>query len=166
VTPEDLDPPPHLEDRIVERLRAHGLLRTGRPWSGSALAAAATLVFGFTLGAWWPAPRTEVARGPRFLLLLYPGREAQVVDRDASARAHAAWVAALRERGREIRGERLAPDAGLTIGSGGAAVSEALQGFFVVGAPSLPDAVEIARGSPHVREGGRVVVRAIDTPSR
>jgi hypothetical protein len=39
-----------------------------------------------------------------------------------------------------------------------------VQGFFVVSAASLEEAAAVARSSPHVRDGGRIVVRPIDTP--
>lgn len=165
----DLEPPPHLEGRIVERLRANGLLRSGRPRTRPWLAAAALFVLGTSLGAWWRTPTKEVPPASRFLLLLYPGQATpqSLVDRDVSARDHGAWVAALRKRGRAVSGERLAPGADAAVGFEGSTAPEpAPQGFFVVGAPTLADAVELARESPHVQGGGRIVVRTIDTPSR
>ena len=39
-----------------------------------------------------------------------------------------------------------------------------LQGFFIVSGADLDDAANVARSSPHVQAGGRVIVRPIDTP--
>jgi hypothetical protein len=162
------DPPPYLEDHIGDQPTGAGLLHRRRhtPWIAAGLLAAACFVAGILaaglIGPWPPAPAGE----PRFLLLLYasaPGA-APSVDRDASARAHIAWLSGLRQQGRTITGERLA-DARQLIGfTGSEPPNPPVEGFFVVASDSIDDAVRIARSSPHVGEGGRIVVQAIDTP--
>ncbi len=79
--------------------------------------------------------------------------------------AYRAWARAQRAAGREISGERLAPD-GRVVAPGVTTTPERddLQGFFVISGASLDDAAAVARSSPHVQAGGRVLVRAIDTP--
>ena len=41
------------------------------------------------------------------------------------------------------------------------AAGRALAGFFIISASSQEDAVSVARGSPHVRHGGTIVVRPL-----
>ena len=164
----EIDPPPYLEDRIADQLTRAGLLHPRRqtPWLAAGLLAAACFVGGI-LAAGLIGPRPSApAAGPRFLLLLYasaPGA-APSVDRDASARAHIAWITGLRRQGRTITGERLADSRELIGFAGSEPPNPPLEGFFVVASDSMNDAVRIAQSSPHVGEGGRIVVQAIDTP--
>jgi hypothetical protein len=44
-------------------------------------------------------------------------------------------------------------------------IANSPSGFFMVRAASREDALAIASGCPHLRHGGTVVVRAIDTPT-
>ena len=70
-----------------------------------------------------------------------------------------------RDAGRQISGERLA-DSGVAVGMRGELpIARAeVQGFFVVSASTMDDAVAVARSSPHVQSGGTIIVRPIDTP--
>lgn len=164
----EIDPPPYLEDRIADHLSGTGLLHRRRrtPWVAAGLGAAACFAAGI-LAAGLIVPRTPApAAEPRFLLLLYasaPGAVANL-DRDASARAHIAWLAGLRQQGRAITGERLADLRELIGFAGSEPPNPPLEGFFIVSSDSIDDAVRIARSSPHISEGGRIVVQPIDTP--
>jgi hypothetical protein len=164
--PREIAPPPDLEERSVARLRREGLLRpaTGRaPWWASAAAAVLLFAAGAWSGVMWANARTaDVPRSPRFLLLLHgaassPGEEAR------TAQAYGAWAARLRNQGRAITGERLGPQA-VVVPPAPAPDAGALQGYFVVSAADLADAIAVAEASPHVARGGQVIVRPIDTP--
>ena len=62
-------------------------------------------------------------------------------------------------------GERLADSGVAVMRHGSAPIARAeVQGFFVVSASSMDDAVAVARSSPHVQSGGTIIVRPIDTP--
>ena len=167
--PRVIDPPPYLEDRIAEQLTGAGLLhRRRRPqWLAAGLfAAAACFVAGILAAGLINTRPSAPAAEPRFLLLLYAGGPGASpnVNRDASARAHIAWLTGLRQQGRAITGERLAESRELIGFAGADAPNPPLEGFFVVASDSMDDAIRIARSSPHVGEGGRIVVQAIDTP--
>jgi hypothetical protein len=165
--PREAVPPPGLEDRIVAELRRSGHLSRARTGWGAAVAAGlfvAGLGLGLGVGRGsGPAPPAPT-RGALFLLLLYDGgapRDRPPEQEAALVAEHRAWAAELRRAGRLVSAEKLAPDARL-LGGGGAdsALPEAL-GYFLVRAPSLQDALAIARGCPHLRHGGRVAVQAI-----
>jgi hypothetical protein len=163
--PRELAPPPGLEARVVTTLRDQSLLRRNRlPWIQVA-AAVLLLAGGIGIGRLLaPAPVAPSARvEPRFMLLLWGAAETS--DDNARAGEYAAWAGAERRRGRQISGERLAEDALLVERDGTAQpVPSEVQGFFIVSATSIDEAVVIARSSPHVRDGGRIVVRPINTP--
>ena len=102
----------------------------------------------------------------RFVLFLYEGRQ---FDRSGSHVAeYTAWAKDVRRSGTAVSGDELAggPKAVLesnsvqmtTEGDRGA---EKLTGFFIVEAPDLDRAVRIAKGCPHLKHQGRVVVRPI-----
>lgn len=166
----EIEPPVDLEQRVVASLRAAGTLKPRRRrWPlGHLVAAAAIFVAGLTVGVYgWRSGSPGTGTGPRFLFLLYPDGLSQPrgPDEDAVAREYAAWAAGLRRSGRTVTGDRLAREQ--PAGAGGASVDSpgsTLEGFFIVGANSLQQAVRFAEDSPHVRHGGRIVVRTIDTP--
>jgi hypothetical protein len=166
--------PSELERRVVGTLRARGLLRPGgtggREWwrNGlTALAAAALLAIGFVFGT--RSERLVVATGPQYLLLLYQDSTGATLgpsQRDSVVAAYVRWAAGLREEGRLVLGEELGEGMAVVPESGpdprDVSSRYSLGGFFVVRAENLAHAVEIARGTPHARDGGRVVVRPIN----
>jgi hypothetical protein len=168
--PREIEPPAGLEERVVAGLRSAGALRPApRRWTARDLvAAAAVFLAGLTVGAYLlPDNSHQPNRQPRFLLLLYPNDPAQPtqIGEDALAREYGAWAAGLRGSGRMVTGDRLAGEPRMAVGGADArSLDTTLQGFFIVGADSLDEAARLAEASPHVRHGGRVVVRAIDTP--
>lgn len=165
----EIEPPAGLEQRVVAGLRAAGALRPGRRrWAMRDLvAAAAMFVVGLTVGVYgWRGGSSGTESGSRFLLLLYPDGLSQPrgPGGDAVAREYAAWAAGLRRSGRTVTGDRLAHEQRAGVGGAdGSSLDSTLEGFFIVGADSLQEAVRFAEDSPHVRHGGRIVVRAIDT---
>jgi len=164
--PRDLEPPAALEDRVVSALGAHALVgRRDRTWRWQHIAAAVVLfALGAVAGRLSAPERTPATAGqPRFLLLL--SNAPSTGPDDERVDAYRAWARTQRAAGREISGERLAPE-GRVVEPGGTTSPERddLQGFFVVSGASLDDAAAVARSSPHVQSGGRVLVRAIDTP--
>lgn len=164
--PREMAPPAALEERIVGTLRRERLLRGSgsRGWLRLA-AGLALFVTGAGAGALLHTPASPVApRGPRYIFLLYGAATAGGSELDRVA-AYGRWASDVRASGRYITGERLArhavpvPDAAST--EAGAAE---IQGYFVVSAADLTDARRVAADSPHVRFGGRIVIRPIDTP--
>ena len=156
-------PPPALESRVVRSLEARGALarhgRSARPWLA---AAAAILIFiaGYATATVREPVEPARPRGhPRFALLLYEGTTPGTAIDDVEA--HQRWARELAADGHEVSGEKLGATTAALPGPGTPG-ADALQGFFLISARSAGEAVTIARSSPHFRNGGRVVVRAID----
>jgi hypothetical protein len=172
-----LEPPGRLESRVLDTLTRRGLLSAPAPAARRAprwrvaralVAAAAVFAAGALAGrASRPAADATATTTPRFVLLLYDGDRA-TSDADEAARVeeHRSWARALAARGRSVTGEKLAPSLG-QLGPAGApevalADSSALGGFFIISATDANDAIAVARTSPLLRHGGRVVVRPVD----
>lgn len=166
-------PPRELEPRVVDSLRARGLLRPATNGAGiwrryglAALAAAALLAIGFVFGD--RSERRAHSDGPRYLLLLYQDSAdatTGLAERDSMVAEYVRWAGRLREDGRLVLGEELGE--GMAVvpeveGEGIASSRYALGGFFVIHADDLEHAIEIARSTPHARGGGAVVVRPIN----
>ncbi len=80
------------------------------------------------------------------------------------------WALDREKEGRLVSAEKLADDTRVMTGRGEqltiatAANSErALGGYFLITAPSLEDAIEMAKSHPHLKYGGEVEVRPIET---
>jgi hypothetical protein len=171
----ELAPPEGSEERLVSALAVRGLLvRNEIPRSrffsvGLLAAAAALVVFAFAAGlaaGFFAGRRAQepLSGSPRFVLFLFgePTVTAETErDRVAEYKRWAAGVA----RGRFVAGERL----GLGGRHLGLAASDPrrlegadLRGYFVIEAPDLAHATEVARTCPHLLHGGRILVRPID----
>jgi hypothetical protein len=174
-------PSPALEQRIVGALRADGAIAAPARRRTAALAAAAMLIFaagvaaGRALPRETPLPATEqrvgIERGPaapglrRFMLLLTAAPAVDAGEEAARVKEYGAWAAGLTTRGALATGEKLG-DGGATLTPAGTVTDEPppddLQGFFIIVAADLAQAVAVARTCPHLRHGGRVRVRAIE----
>ncbi len=159
----DVPPPEHLKSRIVRDLRVRGMLRSPRRWSMAIAAAVAGLsLFGGGY-LWGRATRAtpNVSSAPHYALLLY---EDSGFDRSQPESAlvaeYNAWAGGLAQAGQLVGGEKLGTSVGVEP-----APADALgdfSGFFIVAVPNDSAARALARESPHIRHGGRVVVRRID----
>jgi hypothetical protein len=155
----DIDPPPALEDRVVDALRERGLLETG-PRRGVRVAGAiaamvAIFIAGFVVGRWQGAaasPRDAV-HPSRFVLLLHEPDGASLPQADQQARVdeYRTWARQVVRDGYPISGEKLRDAPG-----------ETLSGFFIVSVPDEATARAIAASCPHNRYGGRVELREIE----
>ena len=151
-----LPPPAELEARVLSSLQDRGKLARddSRLVRRLVKLAAAIVLFagGFATAMLSNRPPAEDTR-PRYALLLYDG-DRPGVDDVAEMRE---WVIGLRERGHFVAGEKL-DDVPI---SGDPALA-APAGFIIVSANSPEEAVTISRTMPHLRNGGRVVIRAVD----
>lgn len=173
--PRQAQPPARLEHATVAALTARGLLRRPRRRFHVALALAASVLFlvgGFVVGRFGGEAATPIPDGRRFVLFLYEGPEyAQPAPealhervREYAAWANQTWRNGAVEGGEKLKdGEVLAigPDASIEAAPAAAAESR-LAGYFLIRAADHRAAIEIARNCPHLRYGGRVVVREID----
>jgi len=172
--PRELSPRPGLEDRVVAALAERGLLRAraGRASLGRAAAAVAAGLLLLAAGVWigraLPAGGAKPISSdasPRFVLFLLRGRESERPDEESARVAeYRAWARALAASGRSVSGEKLGDREerlGASASASPPAPEEEIRGYFVISAASLEDALAVARGCPHLRHGGRIVVRPI-----
>jgi hypothetical protein len=166
--PSTLEPPDHLERRIESELRARGLLRTGRmeQWRAALVAAAMVVAFagGWAAHEWSVRPQGRSASADvrqRYMLLLYgaesaPGEEAQRVNE------YRAWAGSIASSGAHVSGEKL-DDRAIVLGGEPGADPDAndLGGFFIISAGDDQAAEALARTHPHLRHGGRVLIRPV-----
>jgi hypothetical protein len=157
--PRESAPPDRLEERVVNALRLRSLLaaRT-RWWMAAAAAAAIVLAFaaGWTSGAGWFAGASS---GTRYVLLLYAGETSRPRGDAAVVEEYREWARTLRRSGRAVSGERL--DAAPEVQLGGTVPFDGLAGYFIIEAANDDDALRVAKAHPHLRHGGRIVVRRI-----
>ena len=164
--------PPELEGRVIERLRASGLLArheapaSSRRWLLAA--GLALLVVGFGLGR-WQAQRSSNGRPmpptPSYILLLHqdasyrwgPGRIALMAEEDR-------WARGLQNKAELIAGEALTDEGHLVTPTRTVerlAPGDYVSGFFLLSVTSDERALAIARSCPHLTHGGRVELRRI-----
>lgn len=174
----DGEPADELEDRVVRALAARGLVRRPvalrRFWPAAA-AAIVALAAGFLAGrAGVPAPAAPGDDpSPRFMLLLYddPGRDATQTPEEARriAAEYGAWARELDRDGRFVAGDPIHGEARLLRRAGGrvevfpaaAPGGEVVVGYFMIRARDADEALEIARGCPHLAYDGSVLVRRV-----
>jgi hypothetical protein len=171
-------PPPAVEKRILAALAGRGLLRAqrertrSRAWLPATAAAAALVLFaaGFALGRGSGVIREAAPGSPRFALFLLRGEERlpQRPEEEAGrVEEYRAWAQGLAGAGRFVTGEKLEDRAERVASSRSTAAEETavsadeIRGFFIVSATDLADALAVARGCPHLRYGGRILVRPI-----
>jgi hypothetical protein len=171
--PATLDPPEHLESRVVADLATRGLIRSAAPPANAAVAssprrtlvaAAAAVLIAFAAG-WtaraWTTPVTSPAAATRYMLLLY-GAPASPEEEARRVGEYVAWARSIASSGVAVTGEKL-DDRAIELGSGtgGHVDPQGLGGFFIVGARDDAAAEELARSHPHLEHGGRIVVRPV-----
>ena len=170
------EPPPDLEERVVKALAERGLLAdsTRRQWPAlwrrtiAVAAGIALFVGGALIGRLRDsstATQPDTAT-PRYALLLYGGRTESPAEERERVREYASWARGLASRGRYVGGEKLSDSsreltAAATIDRP-ATDAQSLAGFFIVSAATPAEADSIARSCPHIRHGGKIVVRAIE----
>ena len=175
----EFDPPPRLGRRIERSLRARGSLAPRTPaWfrlAGAAAAAALLVAGGYWLGMTAAGPRAAAEPGPaetRYVLLLYENEDFRpAADEDALVAEYRGWAVGLAREGSLVAGEKL-DETGVLLetpagegtalpgGDHGSALGR-LGGYFVIAAADRAEALAIAGTNPHLRHGGRIVVRPI-----
>jgi hypothetical protein len=155
-------PPREVEERVLRRLREDGAFgrRGVARWP---LAAAASLVFflaGWSVGVRRSAPVPDPR--PLYMLLLYDVTPTPPEEEAARVSEYGAWARRVGAGG-NLKGAEKLKDETIVLGPAFAGREEGtLGGFFVIAAETRERALEIARGCPHLRYGGRVVVRPVD----
>ena len=163
-------PPPALRARVIRSLRERGLIasRAAPPITRTALALAAGILLFLAGGVFAPDLRSPAPDPrPSFVLLLYEDSTFRGND-GSHVGEYIAWADSLRTEGALVMGERLDPRAGVLPASDATGPDSdnafgSIGGLFIVRAADLSAAISLARTCPHVRLGGRVVVRPVAT---
>jgi YCII-related domain len=161
--PREVAPDASLEQRTIAALRTRSLLRSPRPswrlrpagWLVAAGIVAMAFVSGFAAGRAGTEPARPEAS---FALMLYGEIGGDSATQMERAMEYGAWARASREGARVVGGEALGDRVG-DVGVSGTA--DDLVGFFLVQARDREAAARLAADCPHVKYGGRVVVRQI-----
>lgn len=183
-SPPDLVPPPDLEQRVLARLKNAGLIhseptkeidmkRIHLTW---AVAATVLLVVGVFIGRMPAAGVSESAQAAdsrqQYALLLYEDATYQTppdVAMSDLVAEYGNWARQLAADGTVVGGEKLA-DSGVLLAASEPSASRlpssdigALAGYFVIRAKDETDAARIAATCPHLKYGGRISLRRIET---
>lgn len=165
----EVEPPPRVEDRLITTLRSRGDIRAKAraPRWLLALGVAAAAVLAFAL---LRRPTPTATGDAQFLLLIAEDARytppADSVEARARVAEYGVWAGRLAGAGRLVSAGELAA-AGTDVRAEGmtpAVVDSragAVSGYFLVRAESLARAEQLAAGSPHIKYGGTVVVRAV-----
>jgi len=166
---QDVAPPDSLERRVLEALKTGAVPGTRHTaFRGTrlvAFATAAAVLFGLGL---WVGSRISTRGAPaakaqtRYLLLLEGPGDPPPQEEARRVEEYKRWARSVAESGHAITGEKLGREIFRLGAEAPSGSEESFRGFFVVAAGDDREALEIARGCPHLRHGGRIVVRAID----
>jgi hypothetical protein len=163
----DAEPQVALRQRVERSLRERQFLApAGRQWRAVILAASLVLAAGVGFAAGRAKPSPTAHGGPEFLLLL---REDSTYRDDRPTgdivREYGRWADSLRGNDQLVLASRLGDDRADVVRPGVEFTGDPREGpttgFFLVRAPDLASAQSIAASSPHVKYGGRIVVRSI-----
>ena len=154
-------PPRAVEETTIAALHERGLVYPRRRraivlWTAAAAAAIVALVSWFVMAR--TAPPIE---GPRFVLLLYAGSDPVTGTPDARRQEYGAWARDLSSRGVQVSGEELSEESAALGATTDAADATLPRGFFVIRADDLAAAQRIASTCPHLRYGGRIVIKRV-----
>jgi len=114
---------------------------------------------------------------PNFILLLHQDmarpQPSSPEGFAAMTKDYMAWADRIRAEGRLKGGEKLTDDPGKVIRTRGertavtdgpyAETKEVVGGYFIISASDYDEACRLAQGNPHLKYGGRIEVRQIDT---
>jgi hypothetical protein len=165
---QDASPPKELESAIVQELSRRGLVHDGRGRRRrlatlSGIAAAAVFGLGVLVGSGAGRQAAPSAASPRYVLFL-EGADTHTPQEEAQRVAeYRAWARKEASAGRLLSGEKLEPQVQVMGAEPAQALSGggAVRGFFVIVAKDDAEALAIAGDCPHLRHGGRVVLRRI-----
>lgn len=160
-------PPDELERRTIARLRNEGLVRSRKLFALSwriAASIAAAFILGVTAGLVWDGEDHEANTiESSYMLVLYVDEE---YDRTGDPRERVAeydaWARATSASGPHVMAAKFTRDVWTAADGPADSNADSMTGFYLVDARSPREALELARQTPHVRYGGKIVVRKID----
>jgi hypothetical protein len=163
----DVPAPGPLERAVVKELEALGLLRMRRGPSRwlrpIALLAGAAALFaaGFLIGGRPTRPQLPPGAQSRYVLFLEGNGEPSPGEEARRVREYKLWSRSVAAAGHMLAGEKLSTETWRLGAADGAGGGDSVRGFFLIAARDDAEALEIARGCPHLRYGGRIVLRKV-----
>jgi hypothetical protein len=173
----EVPPPPAMEAELLARLSREGLIarRASRRYGVVLAAAAAAGIFALGLAAGGALRRTPTttapvaAASPRYVLFVESPVGESMTDEQMMARVkeYRGWSVRMRSEGHGLGGEKLADGGWSLLGDSAVALGPPSEGFvlggyFLLQARDDAQALEIARTHPHLKHGGRMVLRRIE----
>ncbi len=163
--------PDSLMETTMNALTERGLLRGAPSRWLLPLAAAASLAIGVFAGSLWRTPDVPAPVPASHLLLLYEDagyRAAPAGEEGERVAEYTRWAHDLAARGRladaaELAGQARTFSASATSEGQADTTLGSLTGFFLIAGADAAEAERIARECPHLRHGGRVVLRPLVT---
>jgi hypothetical protein len=163
----DLPAPDPLEHAIVKELEARGLLKGRRRPShwlrpiSLVAGAAALFAAGFLIGGRSRNPKPSFVAQSRYVLFLEGDREPPPGEEERRVQEYKHWSRRMAAAGHMLAGEKLSTEIWRLGGAPAAAGGESVRGFFLIAARDDAEALEIARDCPHLRHGGRILLRKV-----
>jgi hypothetical protein len=170
------NPPPELEERIIDSLKKAGFIRPGRSSISTTWLLAAAIAFALLLGAAFylgekhAKPQAGQPSHPLFVLFLYEKQPVPV--QDSHVTEYSNWIRSIRASGRHASGEKLKNDGRVLqlLGQNLRVQGEPLHpqnmllaGYFLIEATGYEEALRIASNCPHLKYGGTIELREIDS---
>jgi hypothetical protein len=159
--PRTEPPPPELERRILEQMRAERLLRPRR-WSVrlsfAAIFAFVTFTGGYVAGSVRPR---DGSPSPTHLLLVYDTPAVLSAKPEQLAQEYGRWAMQLAESRQLADGAELVPGGVVLRPDGQAVHTGNVGGYFLLHARDDAQALAIARTCPHLRYGGLLELRRL-----
>lgn len=167
----DETPPAAIEGQTLAALKAARLIRPPRRPLRTGLLAAAAIAASLTVGVWIGVEyRRPSPHQSQFLLLLYEDAAFDARYRHEFPRLEAeysAWIRSLARSGHALDGEKLAwGGAELLPGQPAKPLpdvesADTAHGYFIILADDERAAIRVAETCPHLKYGGRIVLRPI-----
>ncbi|MSR06759.1 MAG: hypothetical protein EXR93_06825 [Gemmatimonadetes bacterium] len=143
------------------------------PWRTGNLVAAGLVLFLAGVAAQTfrqPAAAAASYTGPRYALLLYEPPQSPDREPEQDIRELRDWLSSLRQQGHYVSAEHLAMGAleverdttWIAWLPGQSYGPPMLSGLLIISAADEKEITAIAHSSPHVRNGGRVIVRPVE----
>lgn len=160
-------PPQTLEKAVIQALKAEGLIKEKvfKPTLPMYAASVLLIAVGFGLGIFYQkiTMDTNVEINPMhgYVFLLHEDDRFAPGEPMAMFREYSQWMENTKASGVKITGQELKTDAFLVDKQSvkEASSAERTTGYFIVEAPSMEAAIDIAKANPHVKYGGTIEVK-------
>jgi hypothetical protein len=163
----DLPAPEPLERAVVNELKARGLLERRREsprWLRAVAVLAGTAALfaaGLLIGGRSKSANPPSMAQSRYVLFLERDAAPPPEEEERRVQEYRLWTRGLAAAGHMIAGEKLSTETWRLGAANGEARGDSVRGFFLIAARDDAEALEIARSCPHLRYGGRIVLRKV-----